>query len=294
MSLSGKLPEWVGRDEDGPWWIVLRPVSRWTDLGLRELWRFRDLIALLVRRDFLAQYAQTVLGPAWYLVQPILTTIMFTLVFGRVARLPTDGVPPWLFYMTGVVAWGYFSNCVTRTSTTFVANAQIFGKVWFPRLAIPISVTLSSLFAFAIQLALLLVMRQWAVVRGEMEAPGWGLLLLPLYVVQMGVLGLGCGVVISSLTTKYRDLSNLVSFGVQLWMFATPVVYPASRIPHEWEWLLFVNPMGPVVEGFRICVLGAGSVSPGAIAASVLSSVVILAGGAILFGRIEKSFMDTV
>jgi len=276
------------------WTTIIRPTSGWFDLHIGELWRYRDLVYMLVRRDFVAQYAQTILGPLWYLVQPVLTTVMFMLVFNRVARLPTDNVPPHLFYLAGIVAWSYFATCLTRTSTTFSANAHIFGKVWFPRLAVPISVTLSSLFSFAIQFSLLLLMLAWEAMRGSELGLGPRLLLLPLLVLQIGLFGLGCGIVISSLTTKYRDLANLVAFGVQLWMFATPVVYPASRLPERWEWLMFANPMAPAVEAFRLLTLGAGTVTAPQLAASGIATLAILGGGVVLFSRIEKSFMDTV
>lgn len=273
---------------------VIRPASGWFDLHLGELWRYRDLIYLMVRRDFVAQYAQTILGPLWFLIQPVLTTAMFVLVFNRVAQLPTDGVPPYLFYMAGSVAWGYFATCVTRTSTTFAANAHLFGKVWFPRLVVPISVAVSSLFAFVIQLALLLVLIGIEALRGGPLPLGPGLLALPLVVLQMGLLGIGCGIVISSLTTKYRDLVNLVAFGVQLWMFASPVVYPSSRLPARWSWLAFANPMAPALESFRILVLGAGTVTGTQIAAAIALTLALLVLGIVLFSRIEKSFMDTV
>jgi len=273
---------------------VIRPASGWFDLHLGELWRYRDLIYLLVRRDFVAQYAQTILGPLWFLIQPVLTTVMFVLVFNRVAKLPTDGIPAHLFYMAGVVAWSYFSTCLTRTSTTFSANAHIFGKVWFPRLVVPVSVAISSLFAFMIQFALLSALLGFEAIRSGSMTAGPGLLLVPLLVLQMGALGLGCGIVVSSLTTKYRDLANLVAFGVQLWMFATPVVYPASRVPERWEWLLLANPMAPVVESFRFLVLGAGTVNATQILTGALITLVVLGGGVVLFSRVEKSFMDTV
>jgi lipopolysaccharide transport system permease protein len=273
---------------------VIEPASGWFDLDLPAVWRYRDLIYLMVRRDFVAQYAQTILGPAWFVIQPVLTTIMFTLVFGRVARLPTDGLPPSLFYMTGVVAWSYFATCVTRTSTTFTANAHIFGKVWFPRLVVPISIITSALFALAIQLGLLAAMVGWGLATGSLERVGAGLWILPLLVLQMGLLGLGVGILVSSLTTRYRDLANLVTFGVQLWMYASPVVYPASRIPEKWAWLMLANPMAPVVEGFRVAVLGVGSVTPVQVGASLAITAGILVGGMVLFSRVEKSFMDSV
>jgi lipopolysaccharide transport system permease protein len=280
--------------EPQEWTTVFGPVSGWFDLHLRELWRYRDLVWLFVRRDFVTQYSQTILGPLWFLLQPVLTTLMFTLVFGRVARLPTDGVPPSLFYMAGVVAWGYFSSCVSRTSSTFVANAHLFGKVWFPRLAVPVSVVISGLVGLAIQLALLAAMVGWAVARGQVPAPGWGLALVPLLVAQMALLALGFGFVVSSVTTRYRDLTHLVAFGVQLWMFATPVVYPASRIPERWAWLVGVNPMAPTIEAFRLLVLGVGTVDASQLAASAAITLAVLAAGVVLFSRVEKSFMDTV
>lgn len=273
---------------------VIRPTSGWFDLHLGELWRYRDLVYLLVRRDFVAQYAQTILGPLWFVIQPTLTTLTFMLVFGRIARLPTDGVPPHLFYMSGIVAWSYFATCLTRTSATFTANAHIFGKVWFPRLAMPISVVVSSLVTFAIQFLLLMALVGWEALQSGALRTGWQAALLPLLVLQMGLLGLGCGVVLSSLTTKYRDLVNLVAFGVQLWMFATPVVYPASRLPEAWRWLVLVNPMAPIVEAFRALVLGAGTVGAPELAASVAWTLAILVAGVVLFSRIEKSFVDTV
>jgi lipopolysaccharide transport system permease protein len=288
----------VGVDSREPgaqeWTTVVGPVGGWIDLHLRELWRYRDLVALFVRRDFVSQYSQTILGPLWHLLQPILTTLMFTLIFGRVARLPTDGVPASLFYLCGVVAWGYFASCVSRTSTTFVANAHLFGKVWFPRLAIPVSVVISGLVGFAIQCGLLAAMVAWAAARGEVPVPGRGLLLVPLLVAQMALLALGFGIVVSSVTTRYRDLTHLVAFGVQLWMFATPVVYPASRIPERWAWLVDVNPMAPTIEAFRLLVLGVGTVEPRQLAASAAITLGVLAAGVVLFSRVEKSFMDTV
>lgn len=274
--------------------LTIRPAGGWFDVDLLELWSYRDLILLLVRRDFVAQYAQTILGPAWFVLQPVLTTAMFTLVFNRVAQIPTDGLPPYLFYMAGIVAWNYFATCLTRTSTTFAANAHIFGKVWFPRLAVPVAVVIGNLFTFLVQFVLLGVLIGVEIVRGRVAFPGGTVVLVPVLVAVMGVLGLGCGLVISSLTTKYRDLVNLVTFGVQLWMFATPVVYPASRIPVKWEWLMLVNPMAPIVEGFRALLLGSGSVSAVLITASALMAMLTLVVGAGLFSRTEKSFMDSV
>jgi lipopolysaccharide transport system permease protein len=276
------------------WTAVIRPPSGWFDLHLRDLWRYRDLVALFVRRDFVANYSQTLLGPLWFLIQPLLTTFMFTIIFSRVARIPTDGLPPMLFYMCGVVAWSYFAGCVSKTSLTFVANANLFGKVWFPRLAVPLSVVISNLVAFGIQFGLLLLMLGWHLSQGLQLRTGLAALLAPLLVLQMALLALGFGIIISSLTSKYRDLTHLVAFGVQLWMFATPVVYPAARVPPRWQWLMYANPMAPVVESFRYVLLGAGTVRADQVVAGLVSTVLVVLAGVVLFSRIEKTFMDTV
>jgi len=275
--------------------VVIRPASGWFDLHLGDLWRYRDLIRLFVRRDFVAVYKQTILGPLWYVIQPILTTIVFTVIFGRVARIPTDGIPPTLFYLGGLTVWNYFSGCLTRTANTFVGNAGIFGKVYFPRLAVPISVVISGLLSFAIQVALFVAVLLFHLARGAQIIPNVTLMLaLPFLVVQVAALGLGFGIIVSSLTTKYRDLSFLVAFGIQLWMYATPIVYPASRVPAKWLWLLSLNPMTPVVELFRATFLGVGTVHPWQLALSAAVTLAVLATGVILFSRVEKSFMDTV
>jgi lipopolysaccharide transport system permease protein len=276
------------------WTSIIRPVTGWFDIHLGELWRYRDLIMLFVRRDFVAIYKQTILGPLWFLLQPLFTTIVFTVIFGRIARIPTDGLPQILFYLSGVVTWNYFANCLNKTSDTFVANAGIFGKVWFPRLSVPISIVISNLITFAIQFILFLGFWVYFLINSSTINPQPLILILPLLILQMAALGLGCGIIISSLTTKYRDLTQLVGFGVQLWMFATPVVYPISRIPARFQWILALNPMAPIVELFRYSFLGAGTIIPWQIGLSILNTVIILFIGIILFSRIEKSFMDTV
>lgn len=273
---------------------VIRAKGGWLDVDLGAVWRYRDLILLMVRRDFVAQYAQTVLGPLWVVIQPLLTTLMFTLVFGRVAGLPTDGVPPTLFYMAGIVGWSYFASCVTRTSTTFTSNAHIFGKVWFPRLVVPVSTVLSALISLGIQLGLLAVLAGWEAAAGRFIPSARWLWALPLLVLQMGLLGMGFGIIVSSLTIRYRDLANLVAFGVQLWMYASPVVYPASRIPGRWGWIMFVNPVAPVIEAFRLSALGVGKLTAAHAIASVGTTLLVLGAGVLLFSRVEKSFMDTV
>ena len=223
------------------WDLVLRPKTGWFDIHLGELWSCRDLISLLVRRDFVASYKQTILGPLWYLIQPLLTTLVFTIIFGNIAKISTDGLPPFLFYMAGTVAWGYFADCLTGTSNTFVSNAGIFGKVYFPRLTVPLAKVLTNLLRFSIQFALFLVFLTYFRLSGaEVSFSPW-VAMLPLLILQMALLGLGFGILISSLTTKYRDLTFLVTFGVQLWMYATPVIYPVSLIPDRWRFLMVLN-----------------------------------------------------
>lgn len=278
----------------GKWSKTIRPRNGWFDIHPGELWRYRDLIGLFVWRDFVAVYKQTILGPLWYLIQPLLTTVVFTIIFGTVAHLPTDKLPPFLFYLSGVIAWKYFADCLVSTSNTFVGNAHIFGKVYFPRLTVPVSVVISNLIAFGIQLFLFVACLAYYWASGSPVHPRPALLLLPLLVVQMAVLGLGFGLLVSSMTTRYRDLAHLVGFGVQLWMFATPVVYPASSIPERWRWVMAWNPMAPVIEAFRYAFLGTGSIDPHSWLLSIANTVCVLLAGIVLFSRVEKSFMDTV
>ncbi len=276
------------------WDMVIQPKRGWFDLRLGELWQYRDLIRLFVRRDFVSIYKQTILGPLWYLIQPVLTTITFTIIFGRFAGLPTDGLPQFIFYMSGTVIWGYFSECLRKTSDTFVTNAGLFGKVYFPRLAVPVSILISSLIAFAIQFLLFLVFLGYFWLAGSQVQPNIWVLATPLLLVMMAGLGLGFGIIISSLTTRYRDLRFLVTFGVQLWMYATPVIYPVSSIPERFQPIIQANPITPIVEAFRYAFLGAGSVSLGSLGYSLGFMVAVMAIGTVLFNRIEQTFMDTV
>jgi lipopolysaccharide transport system permease protein len=273
---------------------VIRPANGWFDFRLSELWRYRDLIMLFVRRDFVSVYKQTILGPLWFLVQPLMTTIVFTVIFGRIAKIPADGLPHMLFYLSGVVVWNYFAGCLNKTSDTFAGNAYIFGKVYFPRLAVAVSAVISNLVTFGIQFALFLCFLVYFSVNGSTVALQPSVIFLPLLVLQMAALGLGLGIIVSSLTTKYRDLSYLVGFGVQLWMFATPIVYPTSQIPLKWQWLIALNPMAPIVEYFRYALLGSGTVTAFQIGMSVGITILVLFVGIVLFSRVEKSFMDTV
>ena len=282
-------------NEEDNWTLILQPQRSLLDLRLGELWRYRDLVLLFVRRDFVSTYKQTVLGPLWYLIQPLLTTVTFTFIFGRIASLPTDGLPQFLFYMSGTVVWSYFAACLVKTSETFVQNAHLFGKVYFPRLAVPVSVLISNLVTFLIQFAMFLAFTVWFAIQGTSIQPNWLWIgLSPLLVLMMAGLGLGFGVIVSSLTTKYRDLRFLVQFGVQLMMFATPVIYPVSSIPEQYRWIILANPMTPIVEAFRYAYLGAGSVNALQLLYSLGFMLVALFLGSIIFNRVEQTFMDTV
>ncbi|HRW64705.1 MAG TPA: ABC transporter permease [Candidatus Competibacter sp.] len=273
---------------------VIEPHGSLFDLKLCELWAYRDLVRLFVRRDFVAQYKQTILGPAWHFIQPLFTTLIFTVVFGKIARIPTDGLPPFLFYMAGTVIWTYFANVMTDTSGTFVRNAHIFGKVYFPRLVVPVSTLLSKLIAFAIQFAFLLMFMAWFVLRGADLAPNAWVLVTPLLLLMMAAFGLGLGVIVSALTTRYRDLTVLVGFGVQLFMYASPIIYPLSALPEDWRFWAALNPITPIVETFRYAYLGAGAASPMLLAYSAVVILVVLILGVAMFNRVERTFMDTV
>jgi lipopolysaccharide transport system permease protein len=258
------------------------------------LWRYRDLIVLFVWRDFVSVYKQTILGPAWHIIQPLLTALTFTLVFGRMAGLSTDGTPPFLFYMSGYVLWTYFSTCLDNTARTFVANAPLLGKVYFHRLVIPISLVASNLIAFGIQIGILLtIMAVYAVSGVPLHVTSWALL-TPLYLLLLAGYALGFGVIICALTTRYRDLRHLISFGIQLLMYATPVIYPLSSVPERYQWISRLNPLTPVLEGFRRGFVGAGTVEASQLGISLGVMLAVLVVGLMLFSRIERTFMDTV
>ena len=277
------------------WDLIIQPQRNLLDLRLGELWHYRDLVVLFVRRDFVSVYKQTVLGPLWYLIQPLLTTITFTVIFGNIASLPTDGLPQFLFYMSGTVVWSYFAECLNKTADTFKQNANLFGKVYFPRLVVPVSILLSNLITFFIQFALFLVFVGFFALRGTPIQFNWlWIALSPILLLMMAGLGLGFGIIISSLTTKYRDLRFLVQFGVQLLMYATPVIYPVSAIPERFQWIILINPMTPIVEAFRYAFLGAGTVNPALLVYSFGFMLVVTFLGSIIFNRVEQTFMDTV
>lgn len=278
---------------------LIRPKSGWFDLPIKELFRYRDLIVLFVKRDFVSLYKQTVLGPAWAVIQPFLTTIVFSLVFGSIAGLAPDGVPSFLFYLSGTVVWTYFANCLTRTSDTFIANAAILGKVYFPRLVMPVSTVLSKLIDFAIQYSFFLVFLVIYALTGAAIRPNWLILLTPVLLLQLAMLSLGCGVIISAATTKYRDLRMLVSFGVQLWMYASPVAYDMFSMSvfapgSKYYALYMLNPVTPIVNLFRYAYLGIGQVDWMYYGISWAVTCCLLFAGIVLFSRVEKTFMDTV
>jgi lipopolysaccharide transport system permease protein len=274
--------------------VVISPRRNLLDWRLGELWQCRDLILLFVRRDFVAIYKQTILGPAWHILRPLLTTLTFTVVFGRWARLPTDGAPPFAFYLAGQVLWSYFATSFDQISRTFIINADLLGKVYFHRLAIPVSNVLSNLISLAIQFLLLMLVLLAYHVQGESVGPTTGLLLVPILLLMVAGYALGAGIIVCALTTRYRDLIHLVTFGVQLLMFVTPVIYPVSSIPSSYRWIVYMNPLTPLFEAFRLAVLGVGSVTFPQFATAAAGMVVVLFVALMLFTRVERVFMDTV
>lgn len=291
MTTENSSASAAGKEE---WTLEITPIAGWWELHLEDLWRYRDLLMLFVRRDFVAVYKQTILGPIWFFIQPVLTTLTFTLVFGRIAGLSTDGVPQLLFYLTGITFWNYFSTCLTFTSNTFTSNAGIFGKVYFPRLIVPLSIVISNLLKFGIQYALFLLAWGWFLFTEDSVHPNWAMLLTPLLIVLMAFLGLGFGMIFSSLTTKYRDLAFLLQFGVQLLMYATPVIYPLSSIPEKYRWIILANPMTPVLETFKYGYLGAGVFEWSHLLYTCGFTAVLLLLALLVFNRVEQTFMDTV
>ena len=290
----------MDKSHAGNYWTTrIRPKSGWFDIDFKDLWHYKDLVWMLVKRDFTLIYKQTVLGPAWVVIQPMLTTLVFTVIFGNVAGLPTDGIPRFMFYMSGNIAWSYFANCLTQTSNTFISNRNMFGKVYFPRLCMPLSTVISQLINFFVQFAVFLGFVVYYALRpGSAVQPNWRLIALtPLMLLQLGMLGLGFGIIVSSMTTKYRDLSLLVSFGVHLWMYATPVAYPASLVAERYPQLLgvyMINPMTPLIELFRSAYLGSACYYLNYYWLSIAITVLVFVLGVILFSHVEKTFMDTV
>ncbi|MDB5145730.1 MAG: lipopolysaccharide transport system permease protein [Mucilaginibacter sp.] len=283
--------------EDEVWDIELTPQNNILDLKIKEVWHYRDLLWLLVRRDFVSFYKQTILGPLWFFIQPLFTTIIYTFVFGNLAAIPTDGLPQPLFYLAGITAWNYFADCLTKTSTVFTANAGLFGKVYFPRLIVPLSIVVSNLIRFGVQMVLFIVMMMVYWVRGASFHPNAYLSLFPLLLLLMAMLGLGLGMIISAMTTKYRDLSFLITFGIQLMMYLTTVIYPLSTVKAKYpkyEWMVEYNPMTSIIEAFRYGFLGQGTFTMLSLGITTIITTIILLIGIIIFNRVERNFIDTV
>jgi lipopolysaccharide transport system permease protein len=279
-----------------PYEVRIHAGQKWFAIDFKTIYEFRDLVYLLIRRDFVVRYKQTILGPLWYFLQPFLTTVVFTVIFNRVGRLPTDGLPPILFYLTGVTIWTYFSQNVIATSNTFVLNAYIFEKVYFPRIIPPLAATCSNLFALGVQLLSLIGFIVFFKFQGADFTPrvGEALIFIPLLIVQAAVLSLAFGLILSSMTARYRDVSHLIAFLMQVWMYATPIVYPASRLPDQFRWLMVANPVAPIIENFRGAFLGASSVTFFETAFSIAFTIVIFLIGYLLFRRMERDFVDVV
>ncbi len=280
--------------EEPQWTRVLAPRRSLLSLPLAEMWAYRDLLLLLVRRDFVAMYTQTILGPLWFVIQPILTMIVFTVVFGNIAGISTDGVPGPVFYLAGLTCWTYFADSLTKTSETFTLNASIFGKVYFPRAIMPLSIVVSNMIKFGVQFVLFLVFAGYFWFSGAKVAPNLVALTLPFLVLLLAMLSLGAGMIVSSLTTKYRDLRFLLTFAVQLFMYATPVIYPASAVPEKYRILIQINPLSPIIETFRYGFLGQGNHSWFGLLYSLGVAVVLMIVALVIFNQVENDFMDTV
>lgn len=282
---------------DSDWLYEITPKRKLIDLNFKEIWRYRDLLILFVKRNIVTVYKQTILGPLWYFIQPMFTAITFTLVFNNIANIPTGGVPPFLFNLAGITAWNYFSQCLTGTSDTFRANAGLFGKVYFPRVIMPMSNVITNLFKFGIQLLVLLVAYIYVVWSGVEVSPNLNLLLLPVYVIMMALIGLGLGMIISAFTTKYRDLTVLVGFATSLLLYISAVPYPLSEVQNkmpDYAWIVEYNPLTHIIEGFRYMILDTGTFTWVGFSYTLITAIVLFLTGLIVFNRTEKNFIDTV
>ncbi|MES2812667.1 MAG: ABC transporter permease [Bacteroidota bacterium] len=279
--------------EEEVWDSVIQSQSSLFDLKLKELWHYRDLLVLFVRRDFVTVYKQTILGPLWFFIQPLLTTITFTIIFGNVAQLSTDGAPKLVFYMAGITLWNYFSTCLTSVAGVFNTNAGIFGKVYFPRLIMPLTIVISNLMKFGVQFLLFLCFVVYFALQRQIQ-PNFWIGLTPFVIVLMAIISMGIGLILSSMMTKYKDLNQLISFGVQLAMYATPVIYPSSSVPEKYQWILQLNPLNGLFDYMRYAYLGVGSFGFSSLWYPCVFALVILAFGVVIFNKVQKSFMDTV
>ncbi len=276
------------------WDLTIEPQSSLFKLNLKDVWRYRDLLVMFVKRDFVSFYKQTILGPLWFFIQPLFTTIVFTFVFGNLAGISTDGLPQPLFYLAGITAWNYFADCLTKTSTVFRDNANIFGKVYFPRLIMPLSIVVSNLVRFGVQMILFIIMIVYYQFHGFLFHPSWALALFPVWILLMALLGLGLGLIITAMTTKYRDLAFLVQFGVQLLMYGTTVIYPLSAAPEKYKHFIELNPITGIIEGFKYSILGKGELTTFSFWYSAAFTLVTLLIGIVIFNKTEKTFVDTV
>ncbi len=276
------------------WTTVLKPQEKRVDINFKELLSYKDLILLFVKRNYVTKYKQTILGPLWLIISPLLTTLMFVVVFGNIAGLSTDGAPQLVFYMSGNLVWTYFAYCVNQTSNTFVTNAGVFGKVYFPRMVVPVSTVLTGLLDLGVQFLMFLGFLLYYLIAGFQVGVSIWVLVTPLLVLQLAMLGMGVGIIVSSLTTKYRDLTILVTFGVQLWMYASPVVYSITQIPEKYHFLYMLNPVSPIISIFRYAFLGTGYIPYTSWGISWITTLAVVCIGIVLFSRIEKTFMDTV
>jgi lipopolysaccharide transport system permease protein len=284
-------------DQSDDWDLVIKGHTSLFDVRFADLWRYRDLLAMFVKRDFVSFYKQTVLGPLWFFIQPIFTTIVFTFVFGNLAGISTDGLPHVLFYLSGITAWNYFSDCLTKTSTVFRDNANIFGKVYFPRLIMPLSIVVSNLVRFGVQLVLLIGIMGYFGIKGADFHVTYAILFFPVLVLMMALLGLGLGLIITAVTTKYKDLTFLVTFGVQLLMYGTTVIYPLSEARNKFKemvWLIELNPMTGIIEAFRFAFLGKGEFTLWSVGYSAIVTVIVMLIGIVIFNKTEKNFVDTI
>ncbi|KAF0238239.1 MAG: lipopolysaccharide transport system permease [Prolixibacteraceae bacterium] len=276
------------------WDIIIKPQTSIFEIDLKEIWRYRDLLMMFVKRDIVTFYKQTILGPLWFFIQPLFTTLMFIVVFSGLAGISTNGLPQGLFYMAGILCWNYFSDCLIRTSTTFKENQQIFGKVYFPRIVVPLSIIIANLVRFGIQFILFIAIYLYYLLQGVSVHPNSGVLFFPVLILIMAGLALGFGMIITAMTTKYKDLVFLVQFGVQLWMYATPVIYPLSATPEKYRWLIVANPMTAVVETFKYGFLNQQSFEISHLLYSFVFMILILSVGTLVFNKVEKGFMDTI
>ena len=276
------------------WVSVITPKKPLLHLPLREIWRYRDLITLMVWRDFISLHKQTVFGPLWYFVQPLVSTVVFQVVFGKIARIPTNNIPPFLFYMSGIVIWYYFSACLSRTANTLAANSALFTKVYFPRLTIPIADCISNIWQFLIQLSIFLGFYLFFLAKGAPIHPSYRIIIIPFLVLQTALLGLGVGLIISALSTRFRDLQVGVAPLIQLWMYASCIFYPRSMVPDYLQWLMTLNPVVPIIEGFRFSLMGQGQVEIWQWLSSLSITIFLLIAGLIEYGRAEKTFADTI